>query len=440
MTTEQPPSSPADLSPQRHVQYPENPTHNAGLDGFGGASDVDSVVMRRTFLASGTPRTRVSYDGAKRWYVLQNWRQDAAVIISDAGVQRERAFYSPYGRVFGMPAGDLNFDGEFTSAEATTISGWSAGYRAYADINLDGVIDGDDATANTPGALGWDALSRDGSTIGYAGYVQDSSIPTLSHVRHRVYKSDLGRWVQRDPAGYVDGANLYEYAMSSPVVMRDWSGLASQVGGGSGCGLGGVGVDSCGGESSISLAQSRNPFPPHAYPSAAFQCGSKYRERYCHSWALYVIYGRGAASSHTGCAAYGYEAAYKCCMGRRCNRSDAESRCTNEGVRAMAQCRTWPTQQSRQQCLRQCLLSGLQASPGCMIACSICGFTIGWLSGGCIASCLRNQTMSGQRGVLAFRRCYLTCIQSSIRVFLPSCATCSVCLGSIIYVCYLNSP
>ena len=174
------------------------------------------------------------------------------MIISDAGVQRERAFFSPYGRVFGMPAGDLNFDGEFTSAEATTISGWSAAYRAYADVNLDGVIDGDDATANTPGVLGWDALSRDGSTIGYAGYVQDSYIPTLSHVRHRVYKSDLGRWVQRDPAGYVDGANLYEYARSSPVTYVDWTGLASQVGLGfgrqsSGCGLGGVGVDSCGG-------------------------------------------------------------------------------------------------------------------------------------------------------------------------------------------------
>ncbi|MCW5757856.1 MAG: hypothetical protein KIT54_11525, partial [Phycisphaeraceae bacterium] len=151
------------------------------------------------------------------------------VTVSDAGVQRERAFYSPYGRVFGMPAGDLNFDGEFTSAEATTISGWSAAYRAYADINLDGVIDGDDATANSPGTLGWDALSRDGSTIGYAGYVQDSSIPTLSHVRHRVYKSDLGRWVQRDPAGYVDGANLYEYARSSPVVGKDAQGLKYQL-------------------------------------------------------------------------------------------------------------------------------------------------------------------------------------------------------------------
>ena len=164
---------------------------------MGGASDIDGVILRRTFLATGTPQTHFSQDGSKRWYVLQNWRQDAAVIISDAGVQRERAFYSPYGRVFGMPAGDLNFDGEFTSAEATTISGWSAAYRAYADINLDGIIDGDDATVNTPGTLGWDALSRDGSTIGMTGATFSRHIPVLAFLRQGVYHTELGRLIHR---------------------------------------------------------------------------------------------------------------------------------------------------------------------------------------------------------------------------------------------------
>ena len=77
-----------------------------GLDGYGGASDVDSLIMRRTFLSTGTPQTEEN-----RWYVLQNWRQDVSVILDEAGVQRERAHFSPYGRVFGMPAGDTNFDG-----------------------------------------------------------------------------------------------------------------------------------------------------------------------------------------------------------------------------------------------------------------------------------------------------------------------------------------
>ncbi|MCW5757578.1 MAG: hypothetical protein KIT54_10115 [Phycisphaeraceae bacterium] len=169
--------------------------HHAGLDGMGGASDIDGVILRRTFLATGTPQTE-----DKRWYVLQNWRQDAAVIISDAGVQRERAFYSPYGRVFGMPAGDLNFDGEFTSTEATTISGWSAAYRAYADVNLDGVIDGDDATANTTATMGWDVLSRDGSTVGMTGATFSRHIAVMGFLSGGVYHTELGRMVSRSGA------------------------------------------------------------------------------------------------------------------------------------------------------------------------------------------------------------------------------------------------
>ena len=55
--------------------------HHAGLDGMGGASDIDGVILRRTFLTTGTPQTE-----DKRWYVLQNWRQDAAVIISEAAL------------------------------------------------------------------------------------------------------------------------------------------------------------------------------------------------------------------------------------------------------------------------------------------------------------------------------------------------------------------
>jgi len=34
--------------------------------------------------------------------------------------------------------------------------------------------------------------------------------PTLYHVRHRSYHPTLGRWMQRDAIGYVDGMSLYE--------------------------------------------------------------------------------------------------------------------------------------------------------------------------------------------------------------------------------------
>jgi len=35
--------------------------------------------------------------------------------------------------------------------------------------------------------------------------------------RERIYDPKHGRWLQRDPIGYVDGWNLYEYVKSNPV-------------------------------------------------------------------------------------------------------------------------------------------------------------------------------------------------------------------------------
>jgi uncharacterized protein RhaS with RHS repeats len=42
------------------------------------------------------------------------------------------------------------------------------------------------------------------------------------------YSPTLGRWIQTDPAGYVDGPNLYEYVRSRPVSATDPLGLAAR--------------------------------------------------------------------------------------------------------------------------------------------------------------------------------------------------------------------
>jgi YD repeat-containing protein len=47
----------------------------------------------------------------------------------------------------------------------------------------------------------------------------------LQFNRARHYDPHHGRWLQRDPAGYVDGMNLYEYVRSRPTVFVDPSGL-----------------------------------------------------------------------------------------------------------------------------------------------------------------------------------------------------------------------
>ena len=71
-------------------------------------------------------------------------------------------------------------------------------------------------------------LSDVGNRKGYAGYELDDALAgayRLYHVRNRVLNSDLGRWVRRDPLGYVDGASLYEYIRSNPGAGADPTGL-----------------------------------------------------------------------------------------------------------------------------------------------------------------------------------------------------------------------
>lgn len=46
---------------------------------------------------------------------------------------------------------------------------------------------------------------------------------------YAIYDAGLGRWLQRDPAGYVDGASLYQYVRSSPNIYTDPFGLEVSV-------------------------------------------------------------------------------------------------------------------------------------------------------------------------------------------------------------------
>lgn len=48
---------------------------------------------------------------------------------------------------------------------------------------------------------------------------------TTADVCGRVYEATTGRWLTRDPAGFVDGPNLYQYVQSNPLASRDPLGL-----------------------------------------------------------------------------------------------------------------------------------------------------------------------------------------------------------------------
>lgn len=76
----------------------------------------------------------------------------------------------------------------------------------------------------------WVATSDSyGWTYDFQGGRYDA--PTgLFHFNARDYNAALGTWVQKDPGGYIDGCNQYQFTRDNPVVNSDPSGLCNYCG------------------------------------------------------------------------------------------------------------------------------------------------------------------------------------------------------------------
>jgi RHS repeat-associated protein len=77
-----------------------------------------------------------------------------------------------------------------------------------------------------------DGVSDVANNILYCGYHFDAET-TLYHVRNRMYNAELGRFITRDPLGYVDGMSTYGYLSQHPNHATDPSGFEEQKPGGS---------------------------------------------------------------------------------------------------------------------------------------------------------------------------------------------------------------
>ena len=211
--------------------------HAAGLDGHGGSSYIDSVLLREK--DASTAWTAASNGLDERVFHCQNWRGDVSVVLSDDGSLLEWIKYSAYGVPYALPAGDTDSDGDWDATDSSQLSTWISAptYNILGDADLDGDLDTDDSghansITGTYLTLGRGVMSSTGinSRRGYAGYEYDSALSGarhISHVRFRVYDADLGRWTRRDPLGYVDGMSLYAYMQAYPILMADPMGLAS---------------------------------------------------------------------------------------------------------------------------------------------------------------------------------------------------------------------
>jgi len=68
------------------------------------------------------------------------------------------------------------------------------------------------------------AVSKYGNPFAWTGQRYDAGVKLYGFFA-RAYSPELGRWLQRDPLGFVDGVNLYEYVSSSPLNWIDPLGL-----------------------------------------------------------------------------------------------------------------------------------------------------------------------------------------------------------------------
>jgi len=68
-----------------------------------------------------------------------------------------------------------------------------------------------------------------GNSYGFTGRRLDYETG-LYHYRARTYSAGLGRFMQRDPLGYVDGMNLFAYVRNNPVNWVDSFGLSRSFG------------------------------------------------------------------------------------------------------------------------------------------------------------------------------------------------------------------
>jgi len=222
---------------------------NKSVQYFWGLRALDDLVMRR--LDSDADGDF----GDDTVYFLTDALFSPRVAVGVADAQtgdvdvRERYYFNPYGQPRPRFAKDVNWDGQVNSNDRIIVddladalnNGGAAGtpishadYIVDADINNDGMIDADDkglmsgflvTPLRKPGEFsGLDGLPL---RFGLAGY---HWVPRLEMylARNRYMDPRIGRWITRDPKGYVDGPNLYQYAGGHPLQVVDPMGLQSE--------------------------------------------------------------------------------------------------------------------------------------------------------------------------------------------------------------------
>jgi RHS repeat-associated protein len=204
---------------------------------------IDDLVLRRVNAnyAGGTD-TDYSDTGDTAWeQYLADHQFSVVAAVNGAGTLQFRLAYDAYGEARHSWAKDIDGDGDVDATDGSLASTAStsglnrihqANYNADADWDRNGIVNSTDVAAFGSGsyasALPGGALAENASdlNVGFCGYRFNGEIGAYT-VRFRHYDPTPGvaRWLERDPAGYVDGPSLYQYCSQAPHEAADPFGL-----------------------------------------------------------------------------------------------------------------------------------------------------------------------------------------------------------------------
>lgn len=202
---------------------------------FWGARHIDDLVARRI-----DTTTLGDHSDDTIYFAVTDAQFNVRALLKPSGssaaaVLVERVDYDATGTTRHHRVGDVDGDGDYDSTDNSTLTSLAStaigasGYLAAADLDRSGTIDSTDVTL--AGGTTYQAALAAGKVsalprvaTGYGGYVYDSDLG-LYLARNRWYDPSAGRWIQRDPAGYVNGFSLYQYCEGQPWQCSDPMGL-----------------------------------------------------------------------------------------------------------------------------------------------------------------------------------------------------------------------
>lgn len=191
--------------------------------------DALNRLVTRTDVVAGTMTVYI-YSGARVVEEYRGWNRQtllARSYVYASGHVDERILMRDYDGGDGTPAGDSYYliDRQHSVAAAVNAAGVvreTYEYEAYGSMTIRNAA-GADITASG---------SAIGNPYGYTGRRFDGAASggDLWQYRSRWYSHKLGRFLTRDGAGYVDGANLYRYVRNNPLRFLDPLGLFTPEG------------------------------------------------------------------------------------------------------------------------------------------------------------------------------------------------------------------